>query len=538
MWWVLGWASVVVVAQISCQDEMAIERSFSGNIAAVEPVLSTSNLSCIEVWAHWHELVVSACVDARVHNTLNRLRAHVKNQANSVVAILGPPGTGKTTTLVACVSSIVEFSRRFDVASALRCLVMAESNTAVSVLEKRMAKQVPNVVRVMTESRLKSAQAVDSASLPSEHSCRYVCNKNTTGLQSHMDSTGPLVMVASMGSLSSPATPYDDSLRSLVGAMDLIAADESAQVMPETSAHVPIFLSNRQDSPGAAVFVGYYFQLPAYNTTGLEMVCLLRALACSLKPYVLDAQFRMPSGLGRFISACFYAGQLTNGIRREGDEVCSPFVAIDCTPPAGYQDCGEEDGRSSLFEARIAVEIAIELKKRGFDVVILTCYRAQRKLIQSILKRRSKDLHVPVSTVDGFQGDEASLVIFTPGRCRGVGFAEDPRRINVACSRAKDGLIILHHDCLLNSSLWWQMKQLWVAAGAYWQPGEDLLRHKVADPVEKVCYETVKWVVRKREVDLATMDARLLERRSGKTLQTLFNEIQDKMVGLCLMVLL
>ena len=60
------WASVVVVAQISCQDEMAIERSFSGNIAAVEPVLPTRNLSCIEVWAHWHELVVSACADARV----------------------------------------------------------------------------------------------------------------------------------------------------------------------------------------------------------------------------------------------------------------------------------------------------------------------------------------------------------------------------------------------------------------------------------------------------------------------------------------
>ena len=335
---------------------MAIERSLSGNIAAVEPMLPKRNLSCIEVWAHWHELVVPACVDARIHSTLNRLRAHVKNQANSVVAILGPPGTGKTTTLVACVSSIVEFRRRYD-DSTLRCLVMAESNTAVSVLEKRLAKQVPNVVRVMTESRLKSAQSVDPASLPSGHSCQYVCNKNTTGLQTHMDSTEPLVMVASMGSLSSPATPYDDSLRSLVGAMDLIAADESAQVLPETSAHVPIFLSNREDSPGAAVFVGDYFQLPAYNTTGLEMVCLLRALACSLKPYLLDAQFRMPSGLGRFISACFYAGQLTNGIRREGEEVCSPFVAIDCTPPAGYQDCDEEDGRSSLFEARIALKL-------------------------------------------------------------------------------------------------------------------------------------------------------------------------------------
>ena len=168
----------------------------------MEPMLPKRKLSCIEVWAHWHELVVPACVDARIHSTLNRLRAHVRNQGNSDVAILGPPGTGKTTTLVACVSSIVEFRRHYD-DSTLRCLVMAESNTAVSVLEKRLAKQVPNVVRVMTESRLKSAQSVDPASLPSGHSCQYVCNKNTTGLQTHMDSTEPLVMVASMGSLSS-----------------------------------------------------------------------------------------------------------------------------------------------------------------------------------------------------------------------------------------------------------------------------------------------------------------------------------------------
>lgn len=93
-------------------------------------------------------------------------------------------------------------------------------------------------------------------------------------------------------------------------------------------------------------------------------------------------------------------------------------------------------------------------KLRNLSIAVLSPYSAQVKL----LKHNLPD-YITVSTIDGFQGREADIVIFTTVRSNmegDIGFLEDARRLNVAWTRAKKGLLIIGSRSTLemNSPLW------------------------------------------------------------------------------------
>ena len=101
--------------------------------------------------------------------------------------------------------------------------------------------------------------------------------------------------------------------------------------------------------------------------------------------------------------------------------------------------------RSNAAEASVVGQ-AIERVRRADrqavrGIAVLTPYDGQRRLLASVL-----GLGVEVSSVDAYQGREEDLIILSMTRaneCGAVGFAEDPRRLNVALTRARRGLIVV-----------------------------------------------------------------------------------------------
>lgn len=173
---------------------------------------------------------------------------------------------------------------------------------------------------------------------------------------------------------------------------------------------------------------------------------------------MLENQHRMFDELSDLIGRLFYAKpfkrRVTAGIpNTELPELFrhhGRLVFIDhpyCT------DGGCEEGQGAIGsllnrqEAECARKLLQHLLEADADAVVITPYQAQVNEIKKGLSRAQRER---VHTVDGFQGKEADFVILSlvrnndrPGVSRRWGFVRDPRRLNVALSRAREGLAVV-----------------------------------------------------------------------------------------------
>jgi len=112
---------------------------------------------------------------------------------------------------------------------------------------------------------------------------------------------------------------------------------------------------------------------------------------------------------------------------------------------------GIESNRSKSYcnkaEAKFAAKRLEELLNKGCDAIAITPYKGQVAEIRGNLPKKYQDR---VRTVDGFQGKEADFILLSlvrsnkrTGSSRRWGFFRDPRRINVALSRAREGLVVI-----------------------------------------------------------------------------------------------
>jgi superfamily I DNA and/or RNA helicase len=173
----------------------------------------------------------------------------------------------------------------------------------------------------------------------------------------------------------------------------------------------------------------------------------------------LTHQHRMHPAIGELISECFYGGQLTSSPREMSRIVQQAFGA-----PVLWADTSElpnrrerESGSSfvNLPEAEIVERLVDRLQlcasaaQTTLRVAVLAGYGAQRDQLGRRLQRCKLDrtaLDVVVNTIDAFQGKEADVAIFSVTRSNPdgrVGFIDSPQRVNVALSRARDGLAIV-----------------------------------------------------------------------------------------------
>ena len=222
---------------------------------------------------------------------------------------------------------------------------------------------------------------------------------------------------------------------------------------------------------------------------GLTQSLFERLVVLNNRPIRLQVQYRMHPCLSEFPSNMFYEGTLQNGVtapERLRKNVDFPWPVPD-TPMFFYQNLGQEEISSSgtsflnrrVFilslrtrarpwltsvprtEASNVEKIVTKFFKSGVvpnQIGVITPYEGQRSYIVNYMQFNGslkKDLYkeIEVASVDAFQGREKDYIILSCVRSnehQGIGFLNDPRRLNVALTRAKYGVVILGNPKVLS----------------------------------------------------------------------------------------
>ncbi|XP_038115156.1 regulator of nonsense transcripts 1 homolog [Culex quinquefasciatus] len=414
---------------------------------------------------------------------LNRSQVYAVKHAlqRPLSLIQGPPGTGKTVTSATIVYQLVRLNGG-------PILVCAPSNTAVDQLTEKIHRTNLKVVRVCAKSR----EAIDSpvSFLALHNQIRNMeQNSDLKKLQQLKDETGELS--------SSDEKRYrmlkKQAERELLEAADVICCtcvgagdprlqrikfssiliDESMQ-STEPECMVPVVLGAKQ-----LILVGDHCQLGPVvmckkaAKAGLSQSLFERLVVLGIRPFRLEVQYRMHPELSQFPSNFFYEGSLQNGVCAEERKlkVDFPWPSPD-TPMFFLVTQGQEEiagsGTSYLnrTEASNVEKITTRFLKAGVkpeQIGIITPYEGQRAYLVQYMQYQGS-LHsklyqeIEIASVDAFQGREKDIIIMSCVRSnehQGIGFLNDPRRLNVALTRAKYGIIIVGNPKVLSKQQLW-----------------------------------------------------------------------------------
>lgn len=391
-------------------------------------------------------------------NTYQERAAVAALRADDVFCIHGPPGTGKTRTLVAIVEHAVKHGQRV--------LVCAHSNQAVDNIvageSTRTAvdpASLHNLVEGGDDSSVSMIRIGSSPRDVSGLSRRYFSSLGD--LEANFDETD---IVATTTNSSAKLKPDFDSR------FDLVVIDEATQASGPATA-VPFGWGHRLTSDGdyprrhglRTVLAGDHKQLPPF-VADPEMRD--RELHTSLFEHLLDVygsdlaqplyrQYRMHEDIAAFASQEFYEGALEHG---EDNRTAT----IDDLPPLrGIDDSGDEQPDGTSFynptEANYVVaqvDRALRHDVAPSDIGVITGYSGQRAHIRNELRSefdRETAEEVDVETIDKFQGGQKEVIIVSFVRSNersDSGFLESPRqegrkRLNVALTRAKKRLVLI-----------------------------------------------------------------------------------------------
>ncbi|EKM55248.1 uncharacterized protein PHACADRAFT_28301 [Phanerochaete carnosa HHB-10118-sp] len=388
--------------------------------------------------------------------------------------IQGPPGTGKTVTSASTVYHLAKMNPG-------QVLVCAPSNVAVDQLTEKIHATGLKVVRLTAKSR----EALDSSvAFLTLH--QQVAN-NTT----HVELQKLIQLKNEQGELSSnDERKYKALIRQcekeILSAADVICCTCVGAGDPRLSKlkfrTVLIDEATQAAEPGCkqVVLVGDHQQLgPVIMNkkaarAGLTQSLFERLVVLGNRPIRLQVQYRMHPCLSEFPSNMFYEGTLQNGVtapERLRKNVDFPWPVPD-TPMFFYQNLGQEEISSSgtsflnRTEASNVEKIVTKFFKSGVvpnQIGVVTPYEGQRSYIVNYMQFNGtlkKDLYkeIEVASVDAFQGREKDYIILSCVRSnehQGIGFLNDPRRLNVALTRAKYGVVILGNPKVLSKHPLW-----------------------------------------------------------------------------------
>jgi len=419
--------------------------------------------------------------------------------AEDIAIVHGPPGTGKTTTIVQAIKQVVALEKQ--------TLVCAPSNTAVDLLTEKLNEQGLNVLRIGHPARVSEFQlahtldakiaahkeyktikelkkrSVEFRNMALKYK-RHFGREERNQRKAIMDESRKLQQEAAkieeyiVEDLISKA---DVITCTLVGSTAFVLKDlnfktvfidEAAQAL-EPATWIPILRAQK------VVLAGDHFQLPptvkSVKTAreGLNVTLFEKAISRQKADVMLEMQYRMNEKIMNFSGKQFYKGLLKADpmvkdwiLDIENELINTPVEFID-TAGCSFEEQLNKESSSTYNPA----EADLLLKHLGllfealentgknildYRVGIISPYKAQVELLKEKIKElpfmETMGKNIAVNTVDGFQGQERDIIYISLVRSNSsseIGFLADIRRMNVALTRAKKKLVIIGDSATL-----------------------------------------------------------------------------------------
>ncbi|MBU2912890.1 MULTISPECIES: AAA domain-containing protein [Reichenbachiella] len=426
--------------------------------------------------------------DIGLNDSQNEALRLVHN-AQDVAIIHGPPGTGKTTTLVHTIAETLK--------SEKQVMVCAPSNAAVDLLTDRLGQQNIEVLRIGHPARVhedilnktldaKIANHDDFKSLKdmrkqaeeyfklaskykrnfghAEKAQRRAIKAEALKLKDAANNLEYYIINDIVAKTQVIACTLVGSTNSYIKGMSFgtVFIDEAAQAM-EAATWIPILKAQR------VIFAGDHCQLPptikSYEAAkkGLEVTLFEKAIDRNEADVMLSIQYRMHEQIMNFSSRTFYKNNLTADAMVKDWKVFGEDSVVEFIDTAGcaFYEAVDKETRSSFNEeeADIVMKHLIEYlgsldsMERQEDlesVGIISPYKAQTALLSEKLLASGlapdTAKKVQVNTVDSFQGQERDVIYISLVRSNDkgeIGFLKDTRRMNVALTRARKKLVVI-----------------------------------------------------------------------------------------------
>ncbi|HEY1164986.1 MAG TPA: AAA domain-containing protein [Chitinophaga sp.] len=423
-------------------------------------------------------------LNASQQAAVNRILA-----ANEVAVVHGPPGTGKTTTLVQAIKAIIQQERQ-------QVLVVAPSNTAVDLLSEKLSDQGLNVLRVGNPARVSDRLlSLTLDSKMAEHNSMKDIKRLKKQASEFRDMAHKYKRNFGKAERDQRKALFDEArniMKQVENTEQYIIEDllNKAQVITATLVGANNYLVRQQkyktvviDEAGQAlepacwipilkaqkvILAGDHFQLPptiksteaaqkGLSTTLLEKCVALHPEAVTL----LEEQYRMHEMIMGYSSAVFYENRLqahTSVAQHLLFANDTPISFVD-TAGCGFDEKNEGTSITNPEEAaflfkhlrQLVADLSAHYTPDNFpSIAIISPYRQQVQILKELLPHSTAlqlySHKISVNTIDSFQGQERDIVYISMARSNTegkIGFLSDIRRMNVAMTRARKKLVVI-----------------------------------------------------------------------------------------------
>ena len=387
-------------------------------------------------------------------------------QNEQITIVHGPPGTGKTTTLIEAITQLIKAGEKV--------LVSAPGNTAVDNIAKGLAAKNINILRIGNTSKIDEAlfmhtpegklsnakQQKEIKQLKvraeeyrkmalkykrsfgkAEREQRNLLFKEVKNIRTEIKKLQAYneekLYTEAQVILGTPIGLYDARINHLK--FNTLIMDEAGQCIEPLAWCI---------FPLAAKFVlaGDHYQLPPTvlskeaATLGLNQSILEKCITAVENVFLLNTQYRMRQAIAGFSSNYFYNGLLQTAahLGNTGTHIC--FID---TAGSGFNEKHGNNGMSLQNEGELQiVQKLIEMESFNMlTTAFISPYAGQVAAAKEILPSAMR-----ISTIDSFQGQEQECIFLSLVRSNDdgdIGFLKDYRRMNVAITRAKEQLIII-----------------------------------------------------------------------------------------------
>ncbi len=368
--------------------------------------------------------------------------------AGSYLLLQGPPGTGKTYTGARLIHSLLTAGKRVG--------VMASTHKAIH-------NMLHEIEALAAKNPALSLRGAHKFSKSNEHS-RYLSREEHPLIVNLDDNTaieqGDHTLISGNSWLF--------AREGMVEHLDYLFIDEAGQTSLADAIAVSPCARNLVllGDPMQLAQVSQGVHASGAGTSVLEHLLGDSSTVAPDRGILLDVSYRMHPEICNFISEMVYDGRLHADLRTHNNAIIAPGF-----PSAGLASCAvahTDNARSSLPEAAAIVTMVGRLLEGSAslynaaprallpsDIMIVTPFNAQRKLIQSALETAGYR-QIRVGTVDIFQGQEAPIVFYSMAASSGENLARnmeflfEKNRFNVAISRAQCLNIVVYSPDLLD----------------------------------------------------------------------------------------